>query len=155
MISILTGVITAVLAWFAINWVGKPILDTREARIKALQSAQQNAYVGFEAPDERKLEARAALGDAAATLQSISRGQSWLIRLYCRLFRYDLETAAGALITLHNMIGGPPSYDRERRKLLLDGIHVLLRACGHLRPERIREIEAQLEHDKRAAEASS
>jgi hypothetical protein len=84
----------------------------------------------------------------------IWRAHSWLIRLYCRLFGYDLEAAANALTSLHNMVGHP-SYSYETRKLVLDGIHVLLGASGHLRPERIKEIEAQLEHDKRAAEASN
>jgi hypothetical protein len=28
------------------NWVGKPIVDVRDKRLKALQAAEQNAYVG-------------------------------------------------------------------------------------------------------------
>jgi hypothetical protein len=94
------------------------------------------------------------LGMQRVSCNQIWRAHSWLIRLYCRLFGYDLEAAANALTSLHNMVGHP-SYSYETRKLVLDGIHVLLGASGHLRPERIKEIEAQLEHDKRAAEASN
>ena len=38
-ISILLGAIGAVLVWFITNWVGKPIVDVRDKRIKALQAA--------------------------------------------------------------------------------------------------------------------
>ena len=46
-IGILVGAIGAVLVWFITNWVGKPIVDVREKRIKALQVAEQNAHVGY------------------------------------------------------------------------------------------------------------
>ena len=59
-ISILSAAIGAVLVWFITNWVGKPIVDVRDKRIKALQSAEQNSHVGFGASNERVTEARAA-----------------------------------------------------------------------------------------------
>jgi hypothetical protein len=46
-ISILWAVIGGVLVWFITNWVGKPIVDIRDKRIKALHAAEQNAHVGF------------------------------------------------------------------------------------------------------------
>ena len=52
-ISILLGAIGAVLAWFITNWVGKPIVDVRDKRIKALHAAEQNAHVGYGASNER------------------------------------------------------------------------------------------------------
>src|SRR5262249_33062677 len=102
---ILLGAIVAVLAWFITNWVGKPIIDVRDKRLKALQAAEQHAFVGFVAGNEREAGARAALNEAASGLQSISRGHGWPVRLYCRLARYDLEAAANWLITMHNMAG--------------------------------------------------
>ncbi len=110
-------------------------IDIRQARIKALRAAEQNAYVGVAAGDERVTEARAALRDAADTLRSVSRGHSRQVRLYCRLFRYDLEAAASALIRLHNMTGYH-GYSSEARKLVLDDIFVSLGARGHLTAER-------------------
>jgi hypothetical protein len=82
-ISILLGTIEAVLAWFITNWVGKPIVDVRDKRIKALQAAEQNAYVGYAESGERVKAARAALNEGASALRSISRGHDWPVRLYC------------------------------------------------------------------------
>jgi hypothetical protein len=110
--TLIVPAIMGVLAWFATNWVGRPILDTRQARIKALQAAEQNAYVGGAASAERVTEARAALRDAAAALRAISRGHSWQVRLYCRRFHYDLEEVASTLIRLHN------TDDRIRRETI-------------------------------------
>jgi hypothetical protein len=73
-ISMLLGAIGAVLVWFITNWVGKPIVDVRDKRIKALQAAEQNAYVGASAGNKRITEASAALSEAASGLRSISRG---------------------------------------------------------------------------------
>jgi hypothetical protein len=139
--------VAGVLAWLATNWVGKPISDARHARIKALQVAEDNAHVGSAAGEARITEARAALRDAVSTLRSIARGQPWPVPLYSRFFRYDLETAASALIELHNMAGEP--YGDERRHLVRDAVYVVLGAHKHLSAERINEIRAQLERDKR------
>src|SRR5947209_2434089 len=93
-IGLLSGAIGAVLVWFITNWVGKPIVDVKDKRIKALQAAEQNAYVGYGASNQRVREARAALNEAASGLRSISRGHGWPVRLYCRFAQYDLEAAA-------------------------------------------------------------
>jgi hypothetical protein len=131
-----------VLAWFAANWVGKPIADARDKCLKALKVAEQNAHVGYLASAERIVEARAALNDAVSDLRSISRGQSWPVRLYCWFVGYDLETAARALIGLHRMIG---HYDDEGRQFFDDAVHVFLRAHPHLKRERVDEIKRQAE----------
>jgi hypothetical protein len=73
-VGILSAAIGGVLVWFITNWVGKPIVDLRDKRIKALQAAEQNAHVGYGASKERIKEARAALNEAASGLRSISRG---------------------------------------------------------------------------------
>jgi hypothetical protein len=126
-ISILLGAIGAVLTWFITNWVGSPIVDVRDKRIKALQAAEQNAYVGGGASEKRITEARAALNEAASGLRSISRGHGWPVRLYCRFARYDLEAAASWLITLHNWAGNIVYNDKERQ-IIVDAIYIFLRA---------------------------
>jgi hypothetical protein len=103
-VTIILSVAAGVLAWLATNWVGKPIVDARDKRLKALQAAEQNAHVGGMASDERRVAARAALNETASALRSISRGQ-WPVRLYCWFARYDLEAAAAALVHLHNITG--------------------------------------------------
>ena len=58
---------------------------------------------------------------AASALRSISRGQ-WPVRLYCWFVRYDLEAAAAALITLHNMTGY--DFHGEGRPFFRDAVYV-------------------------------
>lgn len=151
-ISILLGAIGAVLAWFITNWVGKPIVDVREKRIKALQAAEHNAHVGYAAIAERVKAARAALSEAASSLQSISRGYGWPVRLYCRFARYDLEAAANSLIILHNMTGDFAYDDETRRQRVLDSIYLFLRAHQHLSRERIDEITMWIGLEKKLSE---
>ena len=151
-ITILVGAIGAVLAWFITNWIGKPIIDVRDKRIKALHAAEQNAHVGYGASNERVTEARAALNEAASGLRSISRGYGWPVRLYCRLARYDLEAAANWLITLHNMAGEPGYDDKARRQIALDATYMFLRAHQHLSQERIDEIKLRIGLEKRLSE---
>jgi hypothetical protein len=150
--SILSGAIGGVLAWLATDWIRKPISDARDKRIKALQAAEGNAHVGGAATAERITAARAALNGAASALRSIARGHPWPVRVYCWFFRYDLEAAAFALISLHNMTGHS-EYDRARRQLVLDAVHLFLGAHRHLSAERIDEIKKQAERDKRLSEA--
>jgi hypothetical protein len=151
-ISILSATIGAGLVWFITIWIGKPIVDVRDKRIKALQAAEQNAHVGLGASKERILEARAALNEAASGLRSISRGYGWPVRLYCRFAGYDLEEAASWLITLHNQAGEHGYDDKARRQTALDAIYILLRAHQHLSRERIDEIKMRIGLEKRLSE---
>ena len=80
-LMVIFSVVGGVLAWLATNWVGKPIVDAQDKRLKALQAAEQNTYVGGTASDERRVAARAALNEAASALRSISRGQSAVLSL--------------------------------------------------------------------------
>ena len=150
-IGILLGSIGGVLVWFITNWVGKPIIDVRDKRIKVLQAADQNAYVYFTASSERITEARAALSEAASSLRSISRGHGWPVRLYRRLARYDLKGAASWLITLHNWAGLNGVYE-EPRQVAVDAIHIFLRAHHHLSRERVYEVKMRIGLEKRLSE---
>ena len=150
--NIISAVIGGVLGWLANNWIGRPISDVQDKRLKALQAVEQNAYVTGSATDERVTMARAALNEAASALRSTSRGHPWSARVYCRLVGYELETAANALITLHNMTGRH-GYDDKTHQLFIDAIYVFLRADQRLSPQRIKEIKEKLERDKRLSEA--
>ena len=125
------------------NWIGKPISDVRDKRLKALQAAEQNAHVDGHTSDDRVTEARAALNEAASGLRSISRGHGWPVRVYCWFFGYDLEAAASCLITLHSATGNY-RYGDEARQLFVDAIYMFLRADKHLSPERIDEIKRRM-----------
>ena len=142
-VTVILSAAAGVLAWLATNWVGKPIVDARDKRLKALQAAEQNTFVGGGASDERRGAARAALNEAASALRSISRGQ-WQVRLYCWIARYDLEAAAAALIHLHN-ITGHEYFNNEARSLVRDAVYVFLHAHQHLSRKRVDEIKRQME----------
>jgi hypothetical protein len=146
-LSVAGTAIAGVLAW----WIGKPIADARDKRLKALQAAKQHSTVGGAASDQRVEEAKAALNDAASGLRSISRGQ-WQVRLYCWFVRYDLEAAADALIRLHNMTGDHGYRDKDRQ-FELDAIYVFLGAHQRLTRERVDEVKGKMERDKRLSEA--
>lgn len=150
--SVFTGAIGGLVAWFTANWIGKPIVEARAMRIKVLYAVEQNGWVGGTAGDQRITAARTALNDAASGLRSITRGHSWPVRLYCLFFGIDLEMAASALITLHN-ITGDPGYNNERHQSVVDAIYVFLRADRHLSKERIAGIKEQVERDKRLSDA--
>jgi hypothetical protein len=122
------------------NWIGKPISNVRDKRLKALQAAEQNAHVDGHASDDRVTEARAALNEAASGLQ---RRHGWPVRVYCWFFGYDLEAAASCLITLHSTTGNY-RYGDEARQLFVDAIYMFLRADKHLSPERIDEIKRRM-----------
>jgi hypothetical protein len=149
-LSVAGTTIAGVLAW----WIGKPIADARDKRLKALQAAGQNAHVGGVAGVERIVAAKAALNDAASALQSISRGHPRLVRLYCWFVGYDcdLEEAASALIRLHNMTGDHGYNDKERQ-CALDAAYVFLGAHQRLPRERVDEIKGKMERDRRLSEA--
>jgi hypothetical protein len=133
-VTVILSVAAGVLAWLAANLVGKPIVDARDKRLKALQAAEQNTHVGGTASDERRVAARAALNKAASALRSISRGQR-PVRLYCCFARYDLEAAAAALVQLHNITGS--DFHDEARLFFRDAVYVFLRAHRHLSQERV------------------
>jgi hypothetical protein len=147
----ISGAIGGALAWFGTNWVGKPIVDVRDKRIKALQAAEQHAHVGYGSSVERIIEAKAALNEAASGLRSISRGHGWPVRLYCWLARYDLEAAASWLIALHNWTGQLLGDDKARQ-IALDATYMFLRAHQHLSRERIDEIKIRIGLEKRLSE---
>jgi hypothetical protein len=144
----LGSIIGGGLGWVITYWIGKPIIDVRDRRIKALHAAEQNAHVGHGTRKERVTEARAALNEASSGLRSISRGYGWPVRLYCRLARYDLEAAADWLIDLHNRTG-ELIWDDARRQIALDAIYVLLRAHQHLSRERVDFIKMRIGLEKR------
>jgi len=143
--QVLTVILSATagaLAWFVTNWIGKPIADAWDKRLKALQAAEQNACVGGGSSEARIVAARASLNDAASALRTISRGQ-WPVRLYCWFVRYDLEAAAAVLVHLHNITG--LDVGTEACSFFRDAVYVFLRAHQHLTRERIDEIKKKLE----------
>ena len=57
------------------NWIGKPISDVRDKRLKALQAAEQNAHVDGHASDDRVTEARLHLTRPRVAYNVVMGGQ--------------------------------------------------------------------------------
>jgi hypothetical protein len=133
----LYGTLVAVIAWFMLNMVGRPILALRDRRLKALQLADRYAYFGPVDSPERVHEVRRELLDIASELRAQARSHNWLVRRYCWLFRYDIEEATLALRGLAQMAGG--NYSQQVRTNNLNHIHISLRAYRHLSPETLRK----------------
>jgi hypothetical protein len=131
------GALVAVVAWFVLNMVGRPILALRDKRVKALQIADRYAYFGPTGSEERAREVRRELLDVASELRAQTRSHNWLVRCYCRLLRYDIEEAALALRGLAEMAGG--NYAQEVCANNLNHVHISLRAHHHLSPETLRK----------------
>jgi hypothetical protein len=136
-LSTLYGILAAIVGWFVLNMIAKPILRVREQRLDALRIAERYAYFGWTEQDERVREVRRELFDVASKLRAQARGQSWPLRCYCRLLRYDLEGAAGALRGLGKMAGDYGYPDRVRQNNL-NHVYISLRAHRHLSRETLR-----------------
>jgi hypothetical protein len=158
-----TGVAVAALSWVALNFFGKPILTLREKRREALEVAERYAYVGAggdrqpaairdteptylvhdtglvdlhdRAPplSEEYQRALSALLDAGNSLRAHFRERSLAAQIYCRVFGYDLDCAARALLGLAEAVRGQHHIDkRARRRLILHALLVALGATHHL-----------------------
>lgn len=144
MIGALAVVPVTFLAWLAYNWAGKPILDVRSARLDALKAADLYGFTGYGHGDEETNKAKAALNEAATILRSLSRGQPWTAKVYCRVLGYDLEFAGSVLIGLAGLVGALLRIENPSRRDGVDAVHVLLGASKHLSAERVSEIKQKL-----------
>jgi hypothetical protein len=148
MSNIIIGALSAIpvtlLAWLAYNWAGKPILDVRSKRLDALKVAELYGFKGYGFGEDETNRAREVLSEAAISLRALNRGQPWTARLYCRLLRYELESAASVLYGLVGLVGAALHPENSSRRDAVDAVHLLLNASQHLSAERIREIREKL-----------
>jgi hypothetical protein len=149
----LVGTVGSVAAWLVLHLIAKPILRVREQRLDALRIAERYAYFGWTERDERIGEVRRELFDIASKLRAQARGQSWPLRCYCGLLRYDLEEAASALRGLAGMAGeGHPDQVRQNT---LNHIYISLHAYRHLSRAALcahRDMVAEARREKASAE---
>jgi hypothetical protein len=150
----LVGTVGSVAAWLVLNLIGKPLLQVREQRLDALHIAERYAYFRWSEEDARVREVRRELFDIASKLRAQARGQSWPLRCYCWLLRYDLEGAAGALRGLGNM-AGDTGYADQVRQNNLNHVYISLRAHRHLSREALRahrDMVVEARREKATAE---
>lgn len=128
----LATVLVAVLAWFAANFLGQPILALREKRREAIQVAERYSSVSFISSEELRTTALTSFHDVSTALRAYSREGSIATRVLCRLMKYDLETAAQCLFALAEGPRGDYRITEEQRRNTLKALYVSLAATAHL-----------------------
>lgn len=142
--TIIIGALAAAPTWIALNWMGKPILDLRSARLEAIKAADSYGFIGFGSKEDEVNKARSALSDAASSLRALSRGQPWTARLYCHFLGYHLELSASVLLGLVGLLEARLPYDNTSRRDGVDAVHVLLNASRHMSAERINVVREKI-----------
>lgn len=122
------GATGAVVGWFALHMLGKPILALRAARFEALKLAERYAYFGgSDSQDEAYINnVRRRIFNIGSELRTHARAHSKLVHFYCRIMGYNLEEAATALIGLGGVVG--LHYDKATRTNTLTHVYVSLGA---------------------------
>jgi hypothetical protein len=137
--TLLYSLIIGVSGWVLAHFVAQPIIDLRQKRVEALTIGERYTFVDYRADQDIVRTARSKLFDISSSLRALAREGSWTIRLYCRFYGYDLETAAGTLAGLGQMAG--EHLDEERRRNNRDAMYWSLGAHKHLSADRIAALE--------------
>ncbi len=141
-VPVILSVVAAVLAWFATNFLGKPVLAVREKRSEAIKTAEQYCTVGPDSSDELRTIALKSLNELGSAIRACSREASIATRLYCRLMKYDLELAACCLFGLARCVV-EKNISEDQRKNTVNGLYVSLGATSHMTQT---EIETSKRH---------
>jgi membrane-bound metal-dependent hydrolase YbcI (DUF457 family) len=138
----LIGGFAIVLTWIVTNWIGKPLLEFMSDRRQALEAIQVHGSVGSHSSEERVKEAWRAIATVAARMMFYAQGGPGIVRVYCRMRRYDLELAGLTLNGVHRFIGANVSRDVQQNQS--DAARVALGATGLMSVDRKNEIRAMM-----------
>ncbi len=143
MTTLIVSAVAAVLAWFAVNFLGRPVLAVREKRLEAIQTAEQYFNVSLVSSVELRTTSLKSLNDVGSALRAYSREASIATQLYCHLMKYDLELAADCLFglakgALENNIS------EDQRRNTLNALYVSLGATSHLTQTEIETVRRQI-----------
>lgn len=151
--ELLAGAGAAVAAWFAMDFVGKPVVALQQQRIAAVQTAERYAAVDADAAEAERDAAVKALFEAGVALRAYHRGWSTAVRMWCWARGYDLDLAAQCLFGLaegpRGNIGIPP----EARRNTLAALYVALGADKHLSREDVAAIRTMIAQTRAATHA--
>jgi hypothetical protein len=129
-----------------VNFFGKPILALQDKRREALEVAERYAYVGVRGTPSEEYQSRALaeLFDAGNSLRAYARESSLATNLYCRVFRYDLDFAAAAVLSLGEAARGEYGIGAGQRRRNLHAVFVALGSSGHLSPREVAAARATI-----------
>jgi hypothetical protein len=146
--TLIGSAMAGALAWFTVNFLGKPILAIREKRLEALKTGERYSHVSSHSSDELRDRALKSLHDVGNDLQACSREGSIPTRLWCWIFHYDLELAARCLFGLAECVRGFYSISEEKRKNTVNALYVSLNATQHLSLQEIETIKQMIAEEK-------
>lgn len=157
--EVLIGAAAAVLTYGAVYFIGKPVVDLQKKRLAALETAEHYFPVDSGADQELRDKAMEALLEAGTALHVLERGWSTAVRLWCWVYKYDLNLAAQILFGLAEGPRGVRVVPPEVRKNTKDALYVALNAYKHLSPETVAAVRDMIAQSRSAprqtAEASS
>lgn len=109
-----------------------------------MQIAEKYLNVNHASSDELRTTARASLNDVGTALRAYSREASFATRLWCHLWKYDLDVAAGCLFGLAQTAFGTYSISEEQRKNAITALYVSLGATRHLTQAEVDTVRRQI-----------
>jgi hypothetical protein len=148
--EILTGAAAAVLTYGVVYFIGKPVVKLEQKRLEALQTADHYFPVDAGADQELRDKAMEALLEAGTALHVLERGWSTAVRLWCWVWKYDLNLAAQILFGLAEGPRGVRVVPQEVRKNTKDALYVALNAYKHLSPETVEGVRQMIAQTKAA-----
>jgi hypothetical protein len=141
----LFGFGASILAWFALNFVGKPILTIQEKRREALEIGERYITVSSASSYDLRGRAVTALNDVGNSLRACTRERSIAVRAWCWLFHYDLDLAARCLFGLAEGARGEFSIGDVSRQKTLNALFLALGAAHHLSSADLQTLKSEIE----------
>ena len=115
--NLAAGFVGGAVAWFATNFLGKPISKFLDLRVQAQEAILFHANIGpYLADVERTPKASDDLRRIAAQIDGITATSSPLILWVLRKRGYDLPAAAQELMALSNTLAEPYGANLSHRE---------------------------------------
>ena len=135
-LSWLSGGGVALIGWFWLHIITKPLLEFWTDRRRAIEVVQRYGGGGEYASEERQRQALDAIAEVASKFSFYSRGGPMIVHTYCWFRRYDLAFAWLGLNGLRSKIATSSAVPADR----CDCIRLCLGATGYMSAERKAEI---------------
>jgi hypothetical protein len=148
--DLIAGAAVAIATWFAMNFLGEPVVALQRQRIETLQIAERYSAVDASESEALRDVAANALLEAGTALRAYQRAWSTAVRLWCWMWGYDLDLAAQILFGLADGPRGKIVISPDARMHTLNALHVALGAHRHMSPETVAAVKRMIAQTKAA-----
>lgn len=142
--ELLAGAGAAIAAWFAVYFIGKPVVALQQQRIAALQAAERYYTVDVSANEAERDAAAKALFEAGVALRAYHRGWSTAVRMWSWAWGYDLDLATQCLFGLAEGVRSDKPTSPDARRNTLHALYIALAAHKHLPRETVAAIRRMI-----------